>query len=55
MIFDSIESKIKANLAKKESGIATSINVPFPRLSQRFPGWTKGSHTIITANSGIII
>ena len=53
MIFDSIENKIKANLAKKESGIATSINLPFKRLSQRFPGWTKGSQTIITANSGI--
>jgi len=54
-IFDKVHSEIVANKTKKEAGGITSISIPFPRLSLKFPGWVKHSYTIITASSGIKI
>ncbi len=52
-IFDSLFSKINSNMAKKESGGITSISPPFPRLAKKYPGWVKGTYTILTASSGV--
>lgn len=53
-IYDDLYSQIEHNISKKESDGYTSILCPFDRLSKRgFPGWVKGTYSIITANSGI--
>jgi replicative DNA helicase len=52
-IFDSLYQKVAYNKEKKLSGSVTSISPPFPRLSKKYPGWVKGTYTIITASSGI--
>lgn len=52
-IFNQLYDKIEYNVTKKESDGYTSILCPFERLSTRFPGWVKGTYSIITANSGI--
>lgn len=52
-IFDKIYEKISSNINLKKSGKITTINSPFERLSEKYPGWEKGKYTIITASSGI--
>lgn len=52
-IFNSLYDKINDNLSKKENGGITSISPPFPRLSLKYPGWVKGTYTILTASSGV--
>lgn len=52
-IYDSIYNKIVDNKNKKDSGLVTSISPPFPRLAKKYPGWVKGTYTILTASSGI--
>jgi replicative DNA helicase len=52
-IFDSIYESIDRNKVKRESGRHISISPPFPRLAKKYPGWVKGTNTIITASSGI--
>lgn len=52
-IYNTIYDKIVKNKTKKESGLVTSISAPFSRLSKRYPGWVKGTYTILTASSGI--
>jgi replicative DNA helicase len=52
-IFNNLYNKIQTNLDKKEAGGITSIIPPFERLSKKYPGWVKGSYTLITSNSGI--
>ena len=52
-IFNQIFGKLKSNLEKKKSGKVTSITFPFDRFSKKFPGWERGTQTIITANSGV--
>lgn len=52
-IFNDLYEKINQNVEKKIGGGITSISPPFPRLAKKFPGWVKGTYTIITANSGI--
>lgn len=52
-IFSDVFNRIQANKAKKDAGFVTSISPPFPRLAERYPGWVKGTYTILTANSGI--
>lgn len=52
-IFDTLYNKIVLNKDKKEAGNVTSISPPFPRLAKKYPGWVKGTYTILTASSGI--
>lgn len=52
-IFNTIYDKIVRNKEKKEAGNVTSISPPFPRLAKKYPGWVKGTYTILTASSGI--
>lgn len=52
-IFDDVFARIQSNKAKKDAGFVTSISPPFTRLAERYPGWVKGTYTILTANSGI--
>lgn len=52
-IYNKIYKNIENNLIKKESGGITSISPPFERLSKRYPGWVKGTYTIISASSGV--
>ncbi len=52
-IFNQLYDSIEKNIIKKESDGYTSILCPFDRLSKRFPGWVKGTYSIITASSGI--
>jgi len=53
-IYDDLYKSIEHNIAKKESDGFTSILCPFSRLSNKgFPGWVKGTYTILTASSGI--
>lgn len=52
-IFNVIYDKIVKNKDKKEAGKVTSISPPFARLSKKYPGWVKGTYTILTASSGI--
>ena len=52
-IFDNLYNKIESNIEKKELGGITSIVPPFPRLAKKYPGWVKGTYSIITASSGI--
>lgn len=53
-IYDDLYKSIEHNIAKKESDGFTSILCPFERLSKKgFPGWVKGTLSILTANSGI--
>ncbi len=54
-IFDNLYNKIESNIEKKELGGITSIVPPFPRLAKKYPGWVKGTYSIITASSGIKI
>ncbi len=53
MIFNNIYDKIESNLNKREAGGITSISPPFERLSKKYPGWVKGTYSILTASSGI--
>jgi len=53
MHFKEVISKIEAQKAIKENGGVTSILPPFPRLAEHYGGFTKGSLTAITANSGV--
>ena len=52
-IFKNLYEKISRNVEKKENGGLTSIKPPFPRLAKKFPGWVKGTYTILTASSGV--
>lgn len=52
-IYNNLLEKISKNLNKKEAGGFTSISPPFPRLSEKYPGWVKGTYTIISASSGV--
>lgn len=52
-IFNHLYDTISYNITKKESDGFTSILPPFERLAERYPGWVKGTYTILTANSGI--
>jgi Steigviridae replicative DNA helicase len=52
-IFDSIFERIKINKDKKDAGFVTSISPPFERMAQKYPGWVKGTYTILTASSGV--
>ncbi len=40
-------------MTKKENGGFTSISPPFSRLAKKYPGWVKGTYTIISASSGV--
>jgi hypothetical protein len=51
--FKEIVEKLKKNKELKEQGKVTSILFPFKRFSRVFPGWERGTQTIITASSGI--
>lgn len=51
--FKEIVEKLKKNKELKEQGKVTSILFPFKRFSKVFPGWERGTQTIITASSGI--
>jgi len=51
--FNEIVAKLRRNKKLKEEGKVTSVIFPFPRLSKIFPGWEKGTQTIITASSGV--
>lgn len=51
--FKEIVEKLKKNKELKEQGKITSILFPFKRISKVFPGWERGTQTIITASSGI--
>ncbi len=53
MNFKEVISKIESQKAIKENGGITSILPPFPRLAEEYGGFTKGSITAITANSGV--
>lgn len=53
MIFNSLVDKINDNFKKKQEGGFTSIIPPFKRLAEKYPGWVKGTYTIITAGTGI--
>lgn len=53
MKFTEILSTIERNKTIKEAGGITSILPPFPRLSESYGGFTKGSITAITAASGV--
>lgn len=52
-MFNIIYEKILHNKTRKEEGKITSIYPPFERLSEKFPGWEKGTYTILTASSGV--
>lgn len=52
-IFNNLYNKINDNYIKKGNGGLTSISPPFPRLAQKYPGWVKGTYTIVTASSGV--
>lgn len=52
-IYDNIYDKIINNKKKKDAGNVTSISPPFSRLAKKYPGWVKGTYTILTASSGI--
>lgn len=52
-IYNKLYEKIIDNHTKKENGGLTSISPPFTRLSKKYPGWVKGTYTILTASSGI--
>jgi len=51
--FNEILEKLKLNKRLKEEGKVTSILYPFKRFSKVFPGWEKGTQSIITASSGV--
>lgn len=51
-IFNTLLEQIEKNYNKKKNGGVTSISPPFPRLSEKYPGWVKGRYTIITASTG---
>ncbi len=53
MIYNDLYNEINKNLEKKNSGGLTSISPPFLRLSEKYAGWTKGTLTTVTANSGV--
>jgi replicative DNA helicase len=53
MIFNELYNQINKNLDKKEKGGFTSISPPFKRLADKYPGWVKGTYTILTASSGV--
>lgn len=52
-IFKRIPELIKSHKADKLAGRFNSIPVPFKRLKKVFPGWERGTYTIVTANSGV--
>lgn len=52
-IFNNLYNKIQTNIDKKEAGGITSIIPPFERLAKKYPGWVKGTYSLITSNSGI--
>ena len=52
-IFNQLYESIEKNVIKKESDEYTSILCPFERLSNRFPGWVKGTYDLFTASSGM--
>lgn len=51
--FERVLGQIERNKGIKESGGITSILPPFPRLGEKYGGFTKGSITAITAGSGV--
>ena len=51
--FEKVLAQIERNKTIKENGGITSILPPFPRLAERYGGFTKGSITAITAGSGV--
>jgi hypothetical protein len=53
MKFHEVVNKIEKQKSIKESGGITSIVPPFPRLAEEYGGFTKGSITCVTANSGV--
>lgn len=53
MSFKEVIGRIERQKQIKESGGITSIVPPFPRLADEYGGFTKGSITCITANSGV--
>ncbi len=52
-MFNEVLDKIKANKLAKEQGKKNSIEWPFQRLGQKFPGFTQGSMVLCCANSGV--